>query len=208
MSQRTKRSKTARDDSAPHGRSLGKRSVGVVLALILLVSVAVVQLTSQSTSASSPTLRVDVPAVAVAGEPFQVSLWVGDAGSIAGYETKVLFDTDAATFRGVEHRNNELNRMGRDVQTIGPVEVPGGMAIGAYSCSFAHCVEIEGLAKQRRGGSGLVRLATFTIVPHQAGAFTFELGSPVFVDVDGAVMNVAVDQTAFTIQVEEGTTGE
>lgn len=173
--------------------------VMVASAAVLIVSIGVVQFTSISAAGTS--LRVDVPSRASVGEPFHVSLWLRGASSVAGYEAMILFDTDSATFRGVEHRNNELKRMGRDVQTIGPDEVSGGVAIGAYSCSFAHCVEIAGLPKQHRGGNGVVRLATFTIVPHEVGPLTVEIGSPVFVDVDGTPLEVSIEKTVFTIQV-------
>lgn len=181
-------------------RVLRPAHVVAATAVVLILSISIVQFSS--TSAAGTSLRVDSPSRATVGQPFQISLWLTDASSVAGYEAEILFDTEAATFRGLEHRTNELARMGRDVQTIGPDEIDGGFAIGAYSCSFAHCVEIAGLPKQHRGGSGVVRLVTLTIVPHQAGPLTIEIGSPMFVDVDGTPLEVDLGETVMTVQVE------
>ena len=173
-----------------------------LLSAILVVSVALAVYRLAPTSAAGASLRIEAPDSAVVGQPMQISLWLEDAANVAGYEATLLFDTESATFHSIEHRNTNLARLGRDVQTIGPDEVPGGVAIGAFSCSFSSCLEADSFAKQHGGGTGLVRLTTFSIVPHKTGPLTIVIDQPVFVDVHGAPISVTLGETRLTVRVE------
>lgn len=156
---------------------------------------------SQGTSAAGPELIVEAPSQVRVGEPIVVTMRIRNANDIAGYETRVLFDTSVAHLRGLVQRDNDLRKLGRDVQALGPIEIDGGVVIGAFSCPYKDCAGSAGVAKQPKGGRGEVRLATFSIVADAAGQLTLTLDQPRFVDVNGAPVTVTATTLALTVTV-------
>jgi hypothetical protein len=176
-------------------RRAGRVLLPVALAVLLLCGVFAGLLRSGNTQAATATLRVALPAQVVVGEPFEVGLIVDNASGIAAYETRVLFNTTRATLRNVDHDTSSLVELGRDVRTLGPVEVPGGFAIGAFS--------LPGNAGGR-GAEGTARLATITLVPNQTGTLQLSLASFSLAGVNGQPLEVALPQTSFSVQVVGG----
>jgi hypothetical protein len=191
--------------SAPDGRlqprKLLKGRIMVMCSVMLIALAWGIQISL--TSASSPSVRIDVPSDVILGEPFQIAIWLQDASQVAGYELMILYDTDAATFRGVAHRDTASGLLGRYFRTIGPDEIQGGIAIGAYSCSSATCEDSSDPPEYRTGDSGLFQLSLITIVPDTLGTLVVEIGAPIFVDVEGRPLTMSLDQMTFTINVAE-----
>src|SRR5947209_19554051 len=129
----------------------------VALTLVLLIGNSLPVADAQSLV---PSVELSAPRQIKVGAPMQIKLAVRDAADIAGYEANLEFDTSAVELNGVSQRHaGDLKALGRDVQTLGPVERANGVSFGMYSCPVANCVD-RGSTRHERGGSGLVLLAT------------------------------------------------
>ena len=160
----------------------------------------------QSGSAAGPRLVLSVPDEALVGDPIEVQLTIEDANGIAGFEVTVGFDTEAASLQRFQPGENDLAAMGLDVQGLGPVEVPGGVAIGAYACPYSDCADPAATARNEQNGTGAYRLATMTLAAWQAGPLTIDLSSARFADLSGRP--VEVDLSAAVVTVEVISSGE
>lgn len=160
----------------------------------------------QSGSAASPRLAIAAPEEALAGEPIDVRLVIDDANGIAAFDATIGFDTSVASLQSFQPQDNGLVDLDRDVKGLGPVEVPGGVAVGAYACPVASCADPTGKTRITTDGAGTFRLATFTIVANQAGPLTIDLTSAQFTD--GTGRPVEVDLSAAIVTVEVMPNGE
>lgn len=155
----------------------------------------------QSGSAASPRLTIQAPEEALVGEPIEVSLVIDDANGIAAFDATIGFDTSAAALQSFRPRDNDLVDLGRDVKALGPVEVPDGVAVGAYACPFENCADIAGKARNEQLGTGAFRLAAFTLVAEQAGPLTIDLSSARFTDGTGRPVEVDLSGAVVTVEV-------
>lgn len=160
----------------------------------------------QSGSAASPHLSIIAPEEALAGEPIEIRLVIDDANGIAAYDATIGFDTSIASLQSIRPKENDLAALGRDVRGLGPVEVPDGVAVGAYACPVANCADADVKARVTEDGTGTFRLSTFTIVARQAGPLTLDLSSARFAD--GSGRSVDVDLSAAIVTVEVLPNGE
>ncbi|CAA9358456.1 MAG: hypothetical protein AVDCRST_MAG93-7505 [uncultured Chloroflexia bacterium] len=149
-------------------------------------------------SATSPVLVVDAPKRVAVGEPITLTVSTRNAVDVAGYELALRFDTTVAHLRGLHQRQQDLKKLGRDVQTLGSVELPDGVAFGAYSCSAANCAQPK--ANRLPGGRGTLRLAKVTLVADQPGPLTIRVDRGVVVDVRGE--NIPVSGALQTLTVD------
>jgi hypothetical protein len=78
-------------------------------------------------------LEIDAPGQVKVGEPIQLKLVIRDAADIAGYETRLRFDTRVADFDGLLQRQNDVKASGRGVAALGPVVETDGVSFGQYS---------------------------------------------------------------------------
>src|SRR4029077_5784318 len=109
-------------------------------------------------------------------------------------------------FGGVSQRKQaDLKTLGRDVQSLGPVEHPGGVSFGLYSCPVANCVD-RASPRHASGGRGQVRLATVELAPHKAGMLELRFSGATFVDSSGQVVNVSGTNQTLRIQVGDAQT--
>jgi hypothetical protein len=155
----------------------------------------------QSGSAASPRLAIDAPEEALVGEPIDIRLIIDDANGIAAFDAIVGFDTSAAGLQGFRPRENDLVDLGRDVTGLGPVELPEGVAVGAYACPFENCADITGKTRNTQDGTGTFRLAAFTIVAEQPGPLTIDLTSAQFTDGTGRPVEVDLSAAVVTVEV-------
>jgi hypothetical protein len=155
----------------------------------------------QSGSAAGPRLVLSVPDEVLVGDPIEVQLTIEDANGIAGFEVTVGFDTEAASLQRFQPGENDLAAMGLDVQGLGPVEVPGGIAIGAYACPYSDCADPATAARNEQNGTGAYRLATMTLVGWQAGPLTIDLSSARFADLSGRPVEVDLSAAVVTVEV-------
>lgn len=188
---------------------LSVRRVSVVLVCLgALVAGASWGVGWQSGSAASPRLVVEVAGEALAGEPIEVRIVIHDANGISGFDATIGFDTTIATLQGIQSQDNDLARLGRDVKQLGPVEVPGGIAVGAYSCPFNDCADVAGKQRNKDDGKGTLLLSTFTLVAQQAGPLTIDLTSARFAGASGNLVEVDLSGALVTVEVMPNGGGE
>ena len=174
-----------------------------IAAVALLATFSLLLGTPTGTDAATPQLDLKYPRSVKVGEPIAIELRVKDANGIAGYETTLRFDTQRAHLGGVTQRENDLRKLGRDVQALGPVESTGGVMLGAYSCPVSDCGDAQGKARKEQGGKGRIRLATITVVPDVAGTLDLTFEGLTFVDASGAVVAVTVPSRTIQVTVTE-----
>jgi CSLREA domain-containing protein len=112
----------------------------------------------------------------------------------------VLFDTAAAHFGGLEQRDGDLKKFGRDVIPLEEGELPDGIAMGLASCPYPDCVAMQG-NPQPQGANGKIRLGTLLIGTDQQGLLELSFENIKFVDSNGNLIPVDVPQTRIQVQV-------
>jgi CSLREA domain-containing protein len=150
--------------------------------------------------AGAGTLVFEAPAQVAVGEVFALNLRVEQASDLAGYEAAILFDTSVAEYAGLQQRQNDVKRFGRDVSPLTVVDLPNGAAVGLFSCPVNDCVTGEG-PRVGHGANGNVNLATVFLVANAPGLLEVKLDGVKFVDGAGNPVAVEVLQPAVTIQV-------
>jgi hypothetical protein len=192
--------------SPHHKRSLGlppaaRIAVGVIVLSVLVATVGLAN-SRLTEAAPGPQLRVEAPAHVAVGEPIQIAVVVQNANGIAAYELTAQFNTSIAHLSGLQQRQNDLKKLGRSVETLGPIDLADGVTFGAYSCPFSSCPNTNGKVKNTQGGKGTLKLGTFSIVVDQAGSFVIQLSTLKFTDPDGNPVNVNLGNTTIAVQVQ------
>ena len=159
-------------------------------------------ITFASTSKGARVL-LSAPAHVALGQTVTVVLKAAGVRNLAGYEGVLRFDPAAAEFDSLSQRSIALAGSGRDVQPLGPVVVPAGVAFGLYSCSIAGCGDGPVTARSQPGASGTVTLAKLTLIPTRAGSLTLALGAMRFVDASGRLVQLSLPGTV-TVKVGSG----
>ena len=149
-------------------------------------------------------LVISAPKQVAVGQTITIALKAMGVKNLAGYEGVVRFDSAAAEFDGLSQRSIALAGLGRDVEPLGPVVVPSGVAFGLYSCSLVGCGGTQSKTTHA-GATGSVTLAKLTLVPTAAGRLAIALGSMRFVDASGKLMTLALPRT-INVQVGTGST--
>ena len=139
---------------------------------------------------SGARLVVSAPARVALGQTITIVLKATGVKNLAGYEGVLRFDGAAAQFDGLAQRAIALAGSGRDVEPLGPVVIPAGVAFGLYSCSIAGCGDGSTRTAAHPGASGTVTLAKLTLTPTAAGNLSIGLGSMRFVDASGKALSV------------------
>ncbi len=161
-----------------------------------------VPLVAHTGSGSGARLIVSAPTSVAVGQTLTIVIRAAGVKNLAGYEGVLRFDSAAAQFDGLSQRTVAMAGLGRDVEPLGPVEVPSGVAFGLYSCSLAGC----GATSTRvahAGATGTVALAKLTLLPTAAGRLSLALGSMRFVDAAGKLMTIALPG-AISVQIGTG----
>src|SRR5438046_2804910 len=71
-------------------------------------------------------LDIDAPRQVGVGEAVRLRLTVRGAADLGGYEAAVTFDPGAAEAGALFQRDNDLKQLGRAVEPLGEVPLPGG----------------------------------------------------------------------------------
>ena len=182
-----------------------RRVLSLVLALTVALSVCVAwAVTRPGTTAAAPSsqLTIDGPSQVSVGQPIQLTVVLKNVSNVAGYQATLQYDTSAAHLNALTQRQNDLKKLGRSVETLGPIESPTGVTFGAYSCPYSSCADTSGKTKVSNGGKGTVKLASFAIVVDKAGPFTIQLSSLVFTDASGASIPVNVSNPTIEVLVQ------
>ncbi len=159
-------------------------------------------ITFASTSSGARVL-LSAPAHVALGQTVTIVLKAAGVRNLAGYEGVLRFDSAAAEFDSLSQRSIALAGSGRDVQPLGPVVVPAGVAFGLYSCSIAGCGDGPASARSHPGASGTVTLAKLTLIPTRAGSLTLALGAMRFVDASGRPVQLSLPGSV-TVKVGSG----
>jgi CSLREA domain-containing protein len=173
---------------------------GVLLVCVLLA----LGLAPASRAASLPVLRLSAPAQVEVGASIPITLMVDGAADLAGYEAALRFDTAAAELGGLDQRDNDLKRAGRDVGPLSVTSIASGSALGLFSCPVASCADASG-AWHAAGAGGSLKLASVEVVALRPGVLEIALGAAKFVDAAG--QPVAIDLSSATIAVQVGAPG-
>jgi len=155
----------------------------------------------QAGSAASPRLVLTAPDEVVIGEPIEVRLTIEDANGISGFETTISYDREVVSLQSFDPLANDLADLGLDVEGLGPVEVPDGIAIGAYACPFSSCSSTSGEKRNLQDGIGTYRVATLTLVSWQPGPLTIDLRDTRFASMSGQPVTVDLSAAVVTVQV-------
>jgi hypothetical protein len=174
--------------------------VYALLCLFLVFGVFAAVLQSRTGEAATPQVVVKVPRQAVVGQPIEMTISMRSANGVAGYETTIGFDVNRIHLQGLEQRPKDIQRLGRDAQPVGPIEVSNGIVIGAYSCPAGSCT--SGRGGKNGGGRGNLRLATVTLVADAPGIATIDLSGFTVVDASGQKVDVSLPEGPIQIQVE------
>ncbi len=162
-----------------------------------------VPLVAYSGATSGARLVLSAPRSVAVGQTLTIVLRASGVKNLAGYEGVLRFDGAAAEFDSLSQRQVALAGLGRDVEPLGPVVVPAGVAFGLYSCSLAGCGGTN-TKTSHPGASGTVALAKLTLLPTVAGKLSIGLGAMRFVDAAGKLMTIKLPGT---ISVQVGTAG-
>ncbi len=151
-----------------------------------------VPLITVASTSSGARVLLSAPRSVAVGQTITVVLKAAGVKNLAGYEGVLRFDPIAAQFDSLSQRSIALAGSGRDVQPLGPVVVPAGVAFGLYSCAIAGCGDGPAGARSHPGASGTVTLAKLTLIPTTAGRLSLALGSMRFVDASGRVLQLSL----------------
>ena len=163
-----------------------------------------VPLVAVTASGTGARLVISAPKQVAVGQTITIAIKAIGVKNLAGYEGVLRFDPAAAEFDGLSQRSVALAGLGRDVEPLGPVVIPSGVAFGLYSCSLVGCGGTQS-TKTHAGATGSVSLAKLTLVPTVAGRLAIALGSMRFVDAGGKLMTIALPRT-ISVQVGAGST--
>ncbi len=163
-----------------------KVAVCVVLAAVAFAGASSDSLAAPAATQSGggPRLTMVGPTRAGVGQPFTVTLIARGATDLAGYEATLRFDPKALVFGGAEQRDLGLASTGRGVESLGPVERPDGVVIGAWSCATPDCVTRAG-RRATRGPKGTVVVAHLSFTTLKAGAIKLSIDRVVLVNSHG-----------------------
>ncbi len=172
----------------------------IIVVVLLAVTGGIWRLAG--TSAEGPTLEITAPAEVEVGSPVDIAIVVHNASGIGGYQARLLFDSSKAHLSGVDHRQNDIAKLGRFVQTLGPNEFNSGASFGLYSCPVDECGDLG--KPVDRGADGELKLAIVSIVPDQPGILTFELADLRFSDASGSEIIVETGALSLSVNVVVG----
>ena len=169
----------------------------IILAFLTSGYVSLPQLQQQGPVSS---FVIVAPAQVALGDQIEIQMIVDHADDLAGYEAQLLFDTSAAHFSGLQQRNSDLKKFGRDVIPLEAPVLPDGIAMGLASCPYPDCVEMKG-TPQPHGANGKVQLGTVFIGTDQEGLLELSFEHLKFVDSSGNEIAVNIPQSKIRVQV-------
>lgn len=175
-----------------------------LIAAVILATVFLVAQRGATSAAPAPVLMLDAPARVSVGQVIEISISIKNATDIAGYEMNLQYDPAAAHLNDLKQRQNDVKKLGRDVQAVGPVELANGVSFGAFSCPVNACAQPAGKTHVAKGARGTVKLGVVRLVADSAGPLTVGFGQSTFVDSSGNAVQVDLSAASLTIQVDGG----
>jgi PKD repeat protein len=148
-----------------------------------------------ATTAASPRLAIEAPRTVAAGQPIHVSVAVDGARNLAGFQAALRLDPAAARIAGVDLISADLGRTGRGVLSLGPEELPSGVAFGSFTCPTTDCLTRAG-RRHAVGVDGRVRLADVTVLPLRTGRLAIAIDNVRLVDASGDRIALATPASA------------
>jgi len=191
-----------RHDGGSRQQRLLLVGVSVLIAAVSLTALAISR-EGTTSAAPAPALKIDAPAQVMVGEVIEIQISVTNAVDVAGYEMNLLYDPTVAHLNDLKQRQNDVKKLGRDVQAVGPVQLANGVSFGAFSCPVDTCTQAS-KPHNAKGAHGTVKLGVVRLVADSAGTLTIDLSRSRFVDASGNAVSVNLGSGTLTIQVIAG----
>ena len=186
--------------SRSRGTRRSTRSLLAMLAMTLMLTLGPLVPTGVAAAPSEATLVVVAPKQATLGQPFDIRLVILRAQDAAGFESSVLFDTNAAEFDDLQTASSYFLALGRDIGQLSAPQTSYGAAIGFYSCPVANCLD-NNAPRHSRGGNGVINLGKVTLVGNEPGALDVTFDAAKLVDSTGASIPLTVQSPTVTVQI-------
>ncbi|MBV9787968.1 MAG: hypothetical protein JOZ51_07345 [Chloroflexi bacterium] len=161
----------------------------VVFAVITAVGLLGLVLFNQQAAASASqvaTVTLETVGSTTPGAAMTVQVVANDTRNLAGFQAKVRFDATKLRLLDASAAN-DLEKSGRDLLALEPVEQSGAVSIGAATCPVKDCHATQPKLAQRidRGVNGRVVLATIEFAAEQPGQYALALENVKLVDPQG-----------------------
>ncbi|CAN5555470.1 hypothetical protein BH20CHL6_BH20CHL6_06710 [soil metagenome] len=147
----------------------------------MLITLASLALPAPGAAVQAQGLQVIGPTRGQVGRPLEIHIRGSGPAPIGGFEARVLFSGNMAHLGTVTQRTNAIRQPNGDVRPLGPVELPGGVAFGFYSCRVRDCA-MAGRAAGVVAHRSQPLLATVEVVPDRAGMLVLRLDGGLVVD--------------------------
>ena len=152
-------------------------------------------------NAETARLHLRAPEHASVGRPFELTLRVTGARDLAGFQSRLAWDTRAAEFFAVDFRRNGMRDLRGSFRELGPVELPDGVSFGSYWCPTGSCGARSIALSRIRGARGAFVLARIRVEPRHKGRLEFRLTDSKLVAPDGSTLRLSGRRQATVVPV-------
>lgn len=161
----------------------------VIFAVITAIGLlGLVFFNQQAVASASQVATVTLETVGAAkpGAAITVQIVANHTRNLAAFQAKVRFDATQLRLLDASAAN-DLEKSGRDLLALEPVEQSGAVTIGAATCPVKDCHATRPKLAQRidHGVNGRVVLATIEFVAQQPGQYALALENVKLVDPQG-----------------------
>lgn len=178
----------------------------VVFAVITAVGLFGLVFFNQQAAASASqvaTVTLEPVGSTKPGVAMTVQVVANHARNLAGFQARVRFDTTKLRLLDASAAT-ELERTGRDLLALEPVEQQGSVTIGAATCPVKDCHDTRPKRAQRinRGVDGRVVLATIEFSAEQPGQYALALEHVKLVDPQGNALAFTTADTVLDVATQ------
>ena len=166
--------------------------------VLVLAVVALAIAGPASARSQPPTIRVGGPGHVSVGQPFVLTLRATNVARVAGFETGLFFDGDAAHLSEVQKPTADALAPRDRLNQLGPLEVRNGFLFGAYTCAVTSCAAAGHVPA---GTSGDVALARIVLRADQPGTLELRVAGTRLVDAHGRTVAASRGTQILTIHV-------
>jgi hypothetical protein len=161
----------------------------VVFAVITAVGLLGLVLFNQQAAASASqvaTVTLETVGSTKPGTAMTVQIVANHTRNLAGFQAKIHFDATKLRLLDASAAN-DLEKSGRDLLALEPVEQSSAVTLGAATCPVKDCHATRPKLAQRidRGVNGRVVLATIEFAAEQPGQYALALENVKLVDPQG-----------------------
>lgn len=179
---------------------------GVVFAVITAVGLLGLVIFNQQAAASASqvtTITLEPVGSNKAGEGMTVQVVATHARNLAGFQAKIRYDATKLRLLDAS-AGTDLEKTGRDLLALEPVEQQGAVIIGAATCPVKDCHDTRPKRAQRinRGVDGRIVLGTIEFYTEQPGQYALALESVKLVDPQGNAIAFTTTDSALDVAAQ------